>query len=349
MKRFLSLLFRCVIPFLLFFTVENIAVLAADIFFQEYWDSVNFPLVLTGLVDALMIPVFLGLYRSDGAWHRRPADRSAETGLSRYVLSVIGFLGIYLAVNMFLDIAEISGNDASFQEVNDSIVSASMGLQVLIAGIIGPVMEELLFRGLLLRRTEQPAGPLWAMLISAAMFGVFHGNLTQGLAAFVLGVFLGIAYLCTDSLLVPVLMHAAANCSAVLMGIPGAERVLDSDLFYLGLPCFCALALGLFLRIYATPFRQLLRTRRESRKSESQPDLSGWPGEELPMEEAPEGDLRAAETLREEAVPAAETKEDLRAAETSEGDLPAAELPEENMNEASGEVSDQDDREGDMT
>ena len=51
-------------------------------------------------------------------------------------------------------------------------------LQLLLAGLIAPAAEELLFRRLLLRRLR-PYGGRFALVASALCFGLFHGNLNQ--------------------------------------------------------------------------------------------------------------------------------------------------------------------------
>lgn len=65
--------------------------------------------------------------------------------------------------------------------------SLSMFLYV---GLGAPIAEELLFRGLLLRSME-PFGKKFAIFASALLFGLFHGNLSQGLFAFAVGLVLG--------------------------------------------------------------------------------------------------------------------------------------------------------------
>jgi membrane protease YdiL (CAAX protease family) len=102
--------------------------------------------------------------------------------------------------------------------------------------------------------------------VSALLFGAFHGNLTQGIAAALLGICLGIACLCTDSLLVPVLMHAASNCAAVLVSLPALEEVMESDLLFLAIPCFSALSAGVFFGMYAGPFRRLLKDWKKDKE-----------------------------------------------------------------------------------
>ena len=60
----------------------------------------------------------------------------------------------------------------------------------LYAGILAPITEELLFRGLI-QRTMLPFGKKLAIVISAFTFGLFHGNLIQTPYAFVVGLVLG--------------------------------------------------------------------------------------------------------------------------------------------------------------
>lgn len=60
----------------------------------------------------------------------------------------------------------------------------------LYAGILAPITEEILFRGLI-QRTLQPYGKKFAILCSAFCFGIFHGNLLQSPYAFLVGLVLG--------------------------------------------------------------------------------------------------------------------------------------------------------------
>lgn len=61
---------------------------------------------------------------------------------------------------------------------------------LLYACLLGPIMEEVLFRGVLLRKLR-PCGKTYSILITAILFGFFHGELTQGLFAFFVGLILG--------------------------------------------------------------------------------------------------------------------------------------------------------------
>ena len=60
----------------------------------------------------------------------------------------------------------------------------------LYAGILAPITEELLFRGLI-QRTMLPYGKRFAIFVSSFTFGLFHGNLIQAPYAFAVGLVLG--------------------------------------------------------------------------------------------------------------------------------------------------------------
>lgn len=84
-------------------------------------------------------------------------------------------------------------------------------LLVLYAVILGPIAEELTFRGVTLSSAKK-ALPFWAAnLFQALLFGVFHMNLIQGLYAFFIGLFLG--YVCNrgGSIWLSVFLHMLFN------------------------------------------------------------------------------------------------------------------------------------------
>ena len=76
----------------------------------------------------------------------------------------------------------------------ESVASATMSADsfsmFLYMGIGAPIAEELVFRGLVLRKL-QPYGKRFAIVLSALLFGIFHGNLVQIPYAFLVGLVLG--------------------------------------------------------------------------------------------------------------------------------------------------------------
>jgi membrane protease YdiL (CAAX protease family) len=82
--------------------------------------------------------------------------------------------------------------------------------------ILAPVIEEFLFRGLLLTRWSVKWGAPRAILLSSAIFGILH---KEFLGHMFFGYVMAVLYIETKSLLVPMLMHAANNALAYALAL----------------------------------------------------------------------------------------------------------------------------------
>jgi len=86
---------------------------------------------------------------------------------------------------------------------------------ILIGGLLAPVAEEIIFRGLLYGWLRRFMGLAPAAFLSAAVFGLVHGILPVIAAAFVVGLALAYIYERTGSLWAPTIVHATQNCIAM--------------------------------------------------------------------------------------------------------------------------------------
>jgi uncharacterized protein len=86
---------------------------------------------------------------------------------------------------------------------------------IVIGGIMAPVAEEIIFRGLLYGWLRRFWTILPAALLSAAIFGLIHGMVPVIAAAFVVGLALAYVYERTGSLWAPAIVHATQNCVAM--------------------------------------------------------------------------------------------------------------------------------------
>jgi membrane protease YdiL (CAAX protease family) len=95
-----------------------------------------------------------------------------------------------------------------------SLTIASIVLTVLTLVVLAPVVEEMVFRGLIFGALAPRIGVLAAALLSALLFGLVHGDqvLFPTLAA--LGFINALLYANTGNLLVPITLHALNNAIA---------------------------------------------------------------------------------------------------------------------------------------
>lgn len=85
--------------------------------------------------------------------------------------------------------------------------------------LVAPVVEEMLFRGILLRSFLQRYPRGVAIGYSALFFGAAHLNIYQFLLAFLLGLLLGWLYERSRSLIPCIALHAAVNTSVVVLEV----------------------------------------------------------------------------------------------------------------------------------
>ncbi|KRN09165.1 CAAX amino protease [Liquorilactobacillus mali KCTC 3596 = DSM 20444] len=115
-------------------------------------------------------------------------------------------LGVYSS--LFEHVVNLIGYSSTEQlkEATDTSQTISM---LLYAGIFGPVTEEIVFRGFLLRSLEK-YGQGFAIILSAYMFGLYHSNFIQTPFAFVVGLILGYVAL-TYGIKWSILLHIFNN------------------------------------------------------------------------------------------------------------------------------------------
>ncbi|MDD6428553.1 MAG: type II CAAX endopeptidase family protein [Lachnospiraceae bacterium] len=84
-------------------------------------------------------------------------------------------------------------------------------LMLIYSAILGPISEELVFRGLTLGYFKKSMSFFWANILQALLFGLIHGNLIQFVYAFLLGLMFGFIAHRTGSLLVTIILHISFN------------------------------------------------------------------------------------------------------------------------------------------
>ena len=85
--------------------------------------------------------------------------------------------------------------------------------------IAAPVMEEMLFRCIVLESVRSRFGSFRAIMISAAVFGLIHIIPQQVINAFLVGIVLGFIYVKTESLTSVIILHAINNALAYLQTV----------------------------------------------------------------------------------------------------------------------------------
>jgi len=93
------------------------------------------------------------------------------------------------------------------KEMVEQLVNQKGVFSFLAIVIAAPIIEEFIFRGIILDGLLRKHSPTKAILISSVLFGVVHLNPWQFISAFILGVFSGWVYYRTKKLSLSILIH----------------------------------------------------------------------------------------------------------------------------------------------
>ncbi|WP_051544925.1 CPBP family intramembrane glutamic endopeptidase [Butyrivibrio sp. MC2021] len=82
--------------------------------------------------------------------------------------------------------------------------------------VFTPIVEEIVFRFIIYNSLLMwLKDALMAIIISSALFGVYHMNPVQGFYAFFMGLLICFLYYKSDNIFVPIIAHASANLVAL--------------------------------------------------------------------------------------------------------------------------------------
>ena len=170
------------------------------------------------LGNALAFTVAMQLARLDYArlFHAGPSSIGATLLLLGPLVAAL-VPGLLVAMGVLMDIVEAlaplsRGEEAMFRRFS----SGSLPVVVAVC-ILAPVLEEMLFRGIILRGflARYPRWP--AIIASAILFGASHLNIYQFMVGILIGIPLGWLYERTRSLIPCIALHAAYNVSVTLL------------------------------------------------------------------------------------------------------------------------------------
>ena len=181
----------------------------------------NTSLLQTMIAGVLMAVISLFLYRSDQKKREYEIFGSGKTTRWCPAIAWLVVFVISIAGCQFLnDVIEIVGLHELFPTYTDvadqTIYSQPVWLILLTVGVVAPVSEELLFRGLLFSRMKDWIKPWLAVVFSAAFFGLYHGNVVQFIYAFLMGILFAVIYHRTGVLRTTIVAHMVANLWSVL-------------------------------------------------------------------------------------------------------------------------------------
>lgn len=101
-------------------------------------------------------------------------------------------------------------------------------LNIFAVSVIPPLVEEFMFRGIILGKLR-PFGDAFALFLSSALFAVMHGNIIQIPFAFMVGLALAFITIKSNSLIPAIIVHFLVNFRSVLISIAIDNKIMPES------------------------------------------------------------------------------------------------------------------------
>lgn len=175
-------------------------------------------LLVTVVMSVAVLPFFTYFYKRDRRLYGGLNARQAkQVPTSRYGYVALMGVGLCVAANTILSWTNLNQVFGGYEQVAESLYRNNLVFELLAMGFLIPLAEELLFRGLCFQRMRERLTFLPAAFLSSLLFGVYHGNVMQGVYAGILGLGMCWVYEKYRSFAAPYVFHAAANIASVLI------------------------------------------------------------------------------------------------------------------------------------
>ncbi len=189
---------------------------------------------------------------------RIPAFPSKPVGGSVLSLGVVGGMAVAVFANLVAGwlMSGMSALGIPEPEMPDLIqpTMVSFLLNLISTAVLPALIEEMIFRGYILGALRAHGDGI-AVVLSAALFGIFHGNVLQLPFAFILGLALGYLMVKTDSIWPAVFLHFTNNALSVTLSFLENRYALDAN-FITSLTFLAVSAVGVAMLTVVAVCRQ---------------------------------------------------------------------------------------------
>lgn len=221
---------------------------------------------------ACTIPVVLFLFLRDEK--RRKTVKKSNAGIGRLLMILPFAAAVGLVLNNIMLLANMAVVSEVYNEASIKQYAIPLAAQFVAYGFVTPLCEELIFRGLMFKRLRENMGFHVALLGSAMLFGIFHGNIIQSLYAFAMGILFAYLYEMYGTLKAPVLAHMITNIIMVALTELDIFTWMFADVMRVGLITVICAAAASTMFVFFFQRQNFAENGQEDGKNRNQSDVN---------------------------------------------------------------------------
>lgn len=176
----------------------------------------NNVVLMAGIAALISIPIFNRMLGKE--WLKRSyLIKTREPKIYKYIFVAVMSAGLTVAVNLAINAFELFRYATDYAQIAREMYAEPLYMQILVIGILVPIAEELMFRGVIYERICAYGNETTGAILTSFLFGMYHGNMIQGMYAFVFSMLMIFAYKKTGSFLAPLCFHIVSNLTGLVL------------------------------------------------------------------------------------------------------------------------------------
>lgn len=213
------------------------------------------------LVSEIVCIIVFGIWYFNKYVKKDKNEGVYESGLKKILnfkdlvfIITLTVAGFFLAniISQFIS-AAIPEAGQKFKSVMDSVLVDGNIFGVIATALLGPIAEELVFRGLLVKNAKKEFGLIGCMVLSGIAFGIMHLNPIQGIYAIPLGMIFAYFAYRYNSIIPTILAHIINNSIAVFL-----PKIYHGDMGYITCAVLCLAFLAVSVTVKKCFFKKEL-------------------------------------------------------------------------------------------
>lgn len=201
--------FQILYPLFVYYILYNVASYGYNLLFNEGQSSIE-GILVAGLIT--IYPEYLIFKKVPRIY----SDTHLFHNLLKNVIYIIVTVAIGIGLNVILTQTNLVTVSRSFTKTATVLTTGTIIIKILSNAIVIPLLEELVFRGIILGQLSVMKNNAFAVVFSAFCFGILHFNIVQFLYAFIVGLMLGFTYVRTKQLWTVVVAHGLINLIVII-------------------------------------------------------------------------------------------------------------------------------------
>lgn len=185
-----------------------------EILLEKVYNLQGLLTIITGIITVLTLFIIFKIRK------RKITEKLSLNKIAKSKIAIIALLAIALEVFITISLYVLPISEQLLNEYlkNVNYLMGGNFILVFIAVVIfAPIVEEIIFRGLLLKHLNNVMPTVVAILISSIIFGIGHGQIIWIIYATLIGIILSIVFIRCKSLTASIILHAVLNLTSYII------------------------------------------------------------------------------------------------------------------------------------